>query len=88
MRALIPFRTVTASATALLEMKQECIPVGCVPNAAVAVTGGLYPPQAGTPPEQAPPQHTHTHPGHIPLNFPLGCGHGPDPPHLPPWVWP
>ena len=23
----------------------------------------------------------------IPLNFPLGCGFGPDPPQLPPWVW-
>ena len=23
----------------------------------------------------------------IPLNFPLGCGPGPDPPQLPPWVW-
>ena len=24
----------------------------------------------------------------IPLNFPLGCGPGPDPPQFPPWVWP
>ena len=23
----------------------------------------------------------------IPLNFPLGCGSGPDPPQLPPWLW-
>ena len=23
----------------------------------------------------------------IPLNFPLECGPGPDPPQLPPWVW-
>ena len=23
----------------------------------------------------------------IPLNFPLGCWPGPDPPKLPPWVW-
>ena len=23
----------------------------------------------------------------IPLNFPLGCGPGPDPPQVPPWVW-
>ena len=23
----------------------------------------------------------------IPLNFPLGCGPGPNPPQLPPWVW-
>ena len=28
-----------------------------------------------------------TPPGQIPLNFPLGCGPGPDPPQLPPWVW-
>ena len=49
--------------------KQECIPIGCVPPAAVAVTGGLHTPppradtppagtpleQAPTPPEQAPP---------------------------------
>ena len=25
--------------------------------------------------------------GQFPLNFPLGCGPGPDPPQLPPWVW-
>ena len=25
--------------------------------------------------------------GQIPLNFPLGCGPGPDPPQLTPWVW-
>ena len=23
----------------------------------------------------------------IPLNFPLGCGSGPDPPQFPPWLW-
>ena len=23
----------------------------------------------------------------IPLNFPLGCGPGSDPPEFPPWVW-
>ena len=23
----------------------------------------------------------------IPLNFPLGCGPGSDPPQFPPWVW-
>ena len=26
-------------------------------------------------------------PGQIPLNFPLGCGPGPDPPQLPPLLW-
>ena len=51
--------------------------------------GGSLPP----PPEQAPPgQIPSTSPlgvglDHIPLNFPLGCGPGPDPPQLPPWVW-
>ena len=49
---------------------QECIPVGCVPPTAVAITGGR-----GVCLDQ------------IPLNFPLGCGPGPDPPQLPPWVW-
>ena len=59
-------------------LKQECIPVGCVPPAAVAVTGGVStPPGAETPLlEQVPPP---------------GCGPGdpprPDPPQLPPWVW-
>ena len=37
--------------------KQECIPVGCVPPAAVAVRGGLHqaPPGPGTPPGSRPP---------------------------------
>ena len=53
--------------------KQECIPVGCVPPAAVDITGGLHappgadPPGRHPPPEQAPPR--------------------PDPPQLPPWMW-
>ena len=69
---------------------QECIPVGCVPPAAVAVTGGSphtpsrHPPEQ-IPPEQAPPEQTP--PRQIPLNCPLRCGPGPDPPQLPPWVW-
>ena len=46
-------------------IKQECIPVGCVPPAAVAVRGA-WP---------------------VPPNFPLGCGTGPDPPQIPPWLW-
>ena len=29
----------------------------------------------------------HTPPGQIPLNFPLACAPGPDPPQLPPWLW-
>ena len=101
--------------------QQECIPVGCAPPAAVAVTGGSphthtrsrppqsrqSPPRAGTPLEQAPPQSPEQTPSpsrhplarspstsplavgldQIPLNFPLGCGPGPDPPQLPPWLW-
>ena len=59
--------------------EQECIPVECVPPTAVAVTGGLH-----TPPEQGPPKSRHspeqTPPSQIPLNFPLGCGPGTDPP--------
>ena len=53
-------------------MWQECIPVGCVPPAAVAVPGGLHqatpqsrhpmgadtPPEADTPREQTPPLWT------------------------------
>ena len=34
-------------------LRQECIPVGCVPPAAVAVGGGLH--QAPTPPGTRPP---------------------------------
>ena len=49
--------------------EQECIPVGCVPSAAVVVGGG----GGGL--------------VLIPMNFPLGCWPGPDPPEFPPWVW-
>ena len=57
-------------------MKQECIPVGCISPTAVAFMGGLHTsPRAGTPQS--------SHPNQIPLNFPLGCGPGPDPPQLP-----
>ena len=46
-----------------INYEQECIPVGCVPSAAVAVRGGLHqapppsrhPPGAGTPPGTRPP---------------------------------
>ena len=37
-------------------LKQGCIPVGCVPPAAVAIWGGSPP---GTPQEQAPPTSRH-----------------------------
>ena len=82
-------------------MKQECIPVVCIPPTAVVILGvSPYPPEetppgANTsleqvPPEQAPPPLPQDrHPlARSPLNFPLGCGPGPDSPQLPPWVWP
>ena len=53
-------------------MKQECIPVGGVPPAAVAVGGEVSPP--GTPQEQAPPgavtppDQTPPGPGTLPVN--------------------
>ena len=63
-------------------IKQECIPVGCVPPAAVAIPGGLhqappgtrYPPGAD-PPDQATPQDQ------APLGpgIPLGPGTPPGP---------
>ena len=72
--------------------KQECIPVGCIPPAAVAVMGGGSPhtphitPPSGAdtalslPPEQASPPQAGTPPCRIPLNFPLWCGPGDSPP--------
>ena len=76
--------------------KQECISVGCVPPAAVAVTDGGCGP--GPDPPQLPPWlwawtiFPSTSPfdvglDQIHLSFPLRCGPGPDPPQLPPWVW-
>ena len=66
-------------------IKQECIPVGCIPPVAIAIRGGLHqtPPRAGTPPDQTPP------PEQTP---PLGAGTPPDqaPPGAdtppPPWT--
>ena len=47
-----------------------------------------------TPQEQAPPNGSRhplgagtPRPSQISLNFPLGCGPGPDPPQFPPWLW-
>ena len=41
----------------ILTLKQDCIPVGCVPPTAVAIRGVStgHPLGAGTPPDQAPP---------------------------------
>ena len=65
-------RTVSTTPLVIIESncndKQECVPVGCVPPAAVAVLGGLHepPPQSRPPPMGAeppppgadPPEHT------------------------------
>ena len=64
-----------------LHNEQKCIPVGCVPPAAVVIAGGgvwswstwISPLDVGL--------------DLIPLNFPLGCGSESDSPEFPPWVW-
>ena len=60
--------------------QQECIPVACVPPAAVAVMGeSPHPPEQALPLEQAPPWSRYSPgvgletPRPDPLNFPLGC---------------
>ena len=78
--------------------EQECIPVGCVPPAAVAVTGvvSTHPPWSRQPPwvwawrpPQPPPSplgvglETPPSPSLIPLNFSLGCGPGDPPGQIP-----
>ena len=59
-----------------LKIKQECIPEGCLPPAAVAVTGG-----GGVGLDQIP----------LNFHLGCGPGDPPpsrsDPPKLPPWVW-
>ena len=60
------------------KFKLECIPVGCVPPAAVEVKGGLHTPPLGAdphPPEQAAPWVWAWRPPR------------PDPPQLPPGLW-
>ena len=52
--------------------RQDCIPVGCIPPACWP-----YLPACSVPGGL----------DLIPLNFPLGCGPGSDPPQFPPWVW-
>ena len=64
--------------------KQECIPVGCVPPAAVAVMGEGAPHPLARSPSNSP---LGVGLDQIPLNFPPGCGPELDPPQLPPWVW-
>ena len=73
-----------------MNIKQECIPVGCVPSAAVIGGGGGL----GPDPPEFPPWMLAWTWSHwisplgvgldlIPLNFPLGCGPGSDPPVFP-----
>ena len=57
----------------------------CWPRGSPPPPRSRHPPRAG-PPEQ-PPGMTRHPPNQIPLNFPLGCWPGPDPPQLPPWLW-
>ena len=73
-----------------VSITQECIPVGCVPPAAVAVPGGSTQPPPGA--EPPPPQGVglETSLARSPSTSPLGVGletPQPDPPNLPPWVW-
>ena len=76
--------------------KQECIPVGCIPPTAVAVGGEGVRRGAGPDPPQFPPwvwawtwspsiSPLGVGLDLIPLNFPLGCGPGPDPPQFSPF---
>ena len=55
-------------------LQQECIPVGCVPPAAVVVRGGL--PQC---------MLEYTYPLGVGLETPSGCGPGEPPPQV--WAW-
>ena len=81
-------------------LKQECIPVGCIPPAAVAIMGGLHmpllpgsrPPWSRHPPGADPPQVWAWRPplGQIPSTSPwvwTWRPPWPDPLQLPPWVW-
>ena len=62
--------------------KQECIPVGCVPPAAVVIAGWISPLDVSL---DVIPLNSPLGVGLdlIPLNFPLGCGPGPDPLNFP-----
>ena len=62
--------------------EQECIPVGCVPPAAVAVTGVISTPHPPPWSRQPPWVWAWRPPSLTPLNFPLGCGLGDFPPSL------
>ena len=93
---MLPLRYVFHSALKQIVL-QECIPVGCVPPAAVAVTGGGSPhlPQSRYPLEQTPPQSRHPPEQHPQSEHPPGAGTPPeqtlpradtpqtDPPQLP-----
>ena len=96
-RQINPSQNTTAAAQrdSIAHLKQECIPVGCVPPAAVVVVGWgwvwswspwISPLGVGL---DLIPLNFSLAVGLdlIPLNFSLGCGPGPDPPQFPPWVW-
>ena len=75
---LKPCRKLRCQPTDLRKMPiQECIPVGCVPSAAVAVGGGVSSP--GTPPDHAPPGPCTSRTMHTP-----GTMHTTRPDHAPP----
>ena len=64
------------------KIKLECITVGCVPPAAVAVRGGLHTPHGTRHPPGA-----DTLPKQTPYMWAWRPPSWPDPPQLPPWVW-
>ena len=82
-------------------LKQEYIPVGCIPHTAVAVMGwsphprSRHSPGAGTlspgagilPPRSRYPLGAGTPLARSPSTSPLECGPGPDPPQFSPWLW-
>ena len=61
--------------------EQECIPVGCVPSAAVAISPAMHIPLPCTPPAMLPLPHII--PGHI---CPLPCNPLPRTPPSPAWT--
>ena len=81
--------------SSIVSLQQECIPVGCVLPAAVAIGEGVSrgdqaSPRAGTllgpgTPRAGTPQSRPPRPD--PPQLPLGCVPGSDPTQFPPWLW-